>query len=57
MCKLDMPYNNRMPVTLRHAHGWAYGVLSEKTGSYHVWQAERIDDTWLLPIELKTLVA
>jgi hypothetical protein len=55
LCKLDMPYNSRMPVTLRHAHGWAYGVINDKTGSYHVWQAEKIDDLWLLPSSIKSL--
>jgi hypothetical protein len=57
LCKLDMPYNSRMPVTLRHAHGWAYGVLHEKTGDYHVWQASKIADTWLLPTEVQKLAA
>ncbi len=57
LCKLDMPYNARMPGTLRHAHGWAYGVLNDRTGSYHVWQAEQIDDLWLLPSDLVKLAA
>lgn len=55
LCKLDMPYNARIPVSLRHAHGWAYGFLNEKTGSTHVWQAQKMDDVWLLPSEIKTI--
>lgn len=55
LCRLDMDYNSRAPNTLRQAHGWAYGVLNEKTGDYHVWQAENIGGKWLLPTELKTI--
>lgn len=55
LCKLDMPYNSRMPSTLRHAHGWAYGVTNPKTGACHVWQAEKMDEQWLLPQNLAQL--
>lgn len=55
LCALDMDYNARQPNTLRQAHGWAYGVLNEKTGDYHVWQAERIGEKWLLPTEIKEI--
>lgn len=57
LCLLDMPYNSRQPNTLRQAHGFAYGLINEKTGSYFVWQAEEVDGTWMLPtqtIECKT---
>lgn len=52
LCQLDMDYNSRQPNTLRQAHGWAYGVLNEKTGDYFVWQAEKIGGKWLLPSDL-----
>lgn len=51
LCQLDMPYNARHVNTLRQAHGWAYGLINSKTGSYKVWQAERTDDSWLLPTD------
>lgn len=49
LCKLDMDYNAKTPSSLRHAHGWAYGVLCDKTGRYFVNQAESIDGKWILP--------
>lgn len=55
LCDLDMDYDARNPDSLRHAHGWAYGVINSKTGSYHVWQAEEIDGQWLLPTEIKAI--
>lgn len=51
LCKLDMPYNARHVNTLRQAHGWAYGLINEKTGDYKVWQAEKTGDVWLLPTD------
>jgi hypothetical protein len=55
LCQLDLDYNARQPNTLRQAHGWAYGVINEKTGDYHVWTAEKIGDKWLLPTNLKAI--
>lgn len=49
LCQLDMEYNSRNPNTLRQAHGFAYGVLNDKTGEYHVLQAESINGRWVLP--------
>ena len=54
LCKLDMDYNARNPNTLRQAHGFAYGVLNDKTGDYHVLQAEEIGGKWVLPSEFKS---
>lgn len=42
LCQLDHDYNRSHIAALRHAHGWAYGVCNEKTGDFHVWQAERV---------------
>ena len=53
LCKLDMDYNSRNPNTLRQAHGFAYGILDERTGVYHVQQAEEINGTWMLPSDFK----
>lgn len=55
LCRLDMDYNARMPMTLRHAHGFAYGVVNEKSGEYHVWQAEEINGKWVLPSDIVTI--
>jgi hypothetical protein len=52
LCALDMGYNSRNPNTLRQAHGFAYGVLNERTGDFHVWQAEGIEGKWVLPSDI-----
>lgn len=54
LCKLDMDYNARQPLSLRHAHGFAYGVLHDN-GSYQVWQAEEIKNKWTVATEVLTL--
>ncbi len=54
LCKLDMDYNSRNPNTLRQAHGFAYGIIHEKTGAFHVWQAEEIAGKWILPSDFVT---
>lgn len=55
LCNLDLEYNSRQPSTLRQAHGFAYGVVNQKTGDYHVWQAEEINKQWILPTDTITL--
>jgi predicted phosphodiesterase len=55
LCKLDMDYNARKPNTLRQAHGFSYGLVNEKTGAYHVTQAEQVDGKWILPVTFKEL--
>ena len=55
LCNLIMPYNERRPSALRQAHGWAYGVLSERTGEYWIWQAESIGGQWLLASDVVSL--
>ncbi len=54
LCKLDMAYNSRQIGTLKQAHGFAYGLLNEKTGDYHVYQAEEVNGKWFLPTEFKS---
>ncbi len=48
LCNLDMHYNARMVGSLRHAQGFGYGVIDEKTGEYSVHQAERIGDRFFI---------
>lgn len=55
LCALDMDYNTRQPASLRHAHGFAYGVLDERTGHYHCWQAESVEGKWHLPSDISSL--
>lgn len=52
LCKLDMVYNRAQIGSLRHSHGWAYGVVNQKTGDFHVWQAERVGRKFLCATEL-----
>lgn len=52
LCSTDLDYSSRQPNTLRQSNGFAYGVLSEKTGAYHVWQAEDIGGKWILPSDI-----
>jgi hypothetical protein len=47
-----MPYLDAKPGSLKHANGFAYGVINDKTGQYHVWQAEAIGHTWVLPSDI-----
>lgn len=51
LCELDHDYNARMPSSLRHAHGFPFGVVNSKTGFYHVWQAEEIGGQWIIPTD------
>jgi predicted phosphodiesterase len=52
LCRLDMDYNRAQPQTLRHAHGWAYGLLYG-SGQYTCYQAEKLSGRWVLPTEFK----
>jgi hypothetical protein len=55
LCKLNMSYTRASVGTLNWEHGWAYGIINEKTGSYNLWQARRIDHKWILPTDYVTL--
>lgn len=55
LCRLDMEYAVRQVASLRWAHGWAYGVVNERTGSYQVWVAENIDGKWILPTGVREI--
>jgi hypothetical protein len=52
LCKLSMDYQIRIPSHLRHSHGFAFGVVNEKTGNFFVWQAESVDGKWILPSDI-----
>tara|TARA_Y100001963_G_C6758804_1_gene438315 strand:- start:1168 stop:1896 length:729 start_codon:yes stop_codon:yes gene_type:complete len=55
LCELDMPWNFRLPATLRHRHGFAYGVYDEKTGEYEVWQSQKTEIGWIATTKIWTL--
>lgn len=50
LCSLDHSYNRAHANTLRHAHGFAYGLLFPD-GTYRVYQAEEINGVWIFPSE------
>jgi len=52
-CRLDMDYDITKPAKLRHENGFGYGWYNDKTGEANVFQARRIEGTWLLATELK----
>jgi hypothetical protein len=51
LCSLDMDYTRPNMGTLRHAHGWAYGVVVN--GRTVVWQARKHGGVWVLPSEFR----
>lgn len=55
LCKLELDYNRAQMGTLNQEHGWSYGVTNEKTGSFHYWQARKVDGAWILPTDFKVL--
>jgi len=52
LCDLDMEYSRATMASLVHRHGFMSGVVNKKTGEYHVWQAEEINGTWILPSDI-----
>jgi hypothetical protein len=52
LCNLDLEYSSTNPSTLRQANGWAYGIIDDRTGAYHVWQSECIGGKWILPSDI-----
>jgi hypothetical protein len=55
LARLDMEYSNRQPNSLRHAHGWIFGVVNQRSGAFHLWQAEQISGKWLVPTDVAEL--
>lgn len=55
LCRLAMDYNVRTPSALRHSHGFAFGIINEKTGNFFTWQAEEVDGLWIVPSDIVTL--
>lgn len=55
LCNLDMDYIRADMGSLIWRHGWAYGVIDSKSGDYQVWQAEQINNQWILPTSVEML--
>ncbi len=55
LCNLDMDYVHASLGSLTWRLGFAYGVIDDKTGRFHVWQAEEIEGVWVLPSDIVTL--
>lgn len=55
LCKKELGYNRHQLGTLNWEHGWAYGVVNPRTGSFQLWQARELDGRWLLPTGLEEL--
>lgn len=55
LCKLNMDYSRATMASLVHRHGFVSGVIHKQSGEYHIWQAESINGTWVIPIEFKVL--
>lgn len=51
LCSLDMDYTRPNMGTLRHAHGWVYGIVVN--GRTVVWQARKVGSVWVLPSEYR----
>jgi len=55
LCKLNLGYNDRHIQTLRQNHGFAFGVICDRTGTHKVWQAEDINGKWIVPSDIVEL--
>ncbi len=55
LCNLDMTYSAQMPGTLRHANGWGYGVINDKTGDYQVFQAECVNGSYVVATDTRVV--
>lgn len=56
VCSLDMDFEAHRTAKLRKAHGWAFGLLNDVTGGYHVYQAEKVDHHWIIPTDFKKYI-
>jgi hypothetical protein len=55
LCQLNMDYVRASVGSLIWEHGFAFGLINEKTGNYHVFQARKIDGHWIIPTDFVTL--
>jgi hypothetical protein len=55
LCQLDQGYNAITPSSLTHCHGFAYGIINEKTGEYRCWTAQPVNGEWIIPSDMVKL--
>lgn len=55
LCKLDMEYAEASMGALMWRHGWVYGVVNEKTGTYEAFQAQEINGKFMVLTGVKEL--
>jgi hypothetical protein len=55
LCQLDQKYNRGHTGSLVHEHGWAYGLINQKTGDFQYLQARKAGKQWMLATEFVTL--
>ncbi|MBL69775.1 MAG: hypothetical protein CMO74_15245 [Verrucomicrobiales bacterium] len=55
LCELDMKWSAHMPSSLRHSHGFIFGIINEKTGQWSAWQIEEVGGSWHIPKGIKTI--
>jgi predicted MPP superfamily phosphohydrolase len=48
-----LSYAWHRPATIRWENGWTYGLIGKK--SFKVWQAEKIQNRWILPCSVKEI--
>jgi len=53
LCHLNMKFLRAQPSSLLHRHGFAYGIIDKKKGTYQTHQAEQVGDKWILPSSFK----
>ena len=55
LCRLDMDYAAGNETGLRQEHGWAYGVVNDRTGAVVFQHARKIGRDWITPSEFGVL--
>ena len=43
LCRLDMTYSKAWKASLRHCHGWLFGIMNNRTGAVVINEARSID--------------
>jgi len=51
LCQLQMDFEAGKTSSLKHSHGWAFGVIHRVTGVYQVFQAEKVNSHWIIPTD------
>lgn len=52
LCNLDMEYDAARPGSMAQRHGWAYGVVNERTGDFVIHLAREIGGRYVCSTEI-----